>query len=74
MEYENVRAALKLLLEYNDIQLNPDLKIGIPGGPQRKATANDVQEFNSELLANIADLLGMSELYLGETISEKKKE
>ncbi|MCP0885887.1 hypothetical protein LB941_00880 [Ligilactobacillus sp. WILCCON 0076] len=64
MEYGNVREALKLLLEYNDKQLNPGLKIGSLGEPQKLATVNDVQDFNLELLMNITDLLGMSDLYL----------
>lgn len=70
METENVREALKILLEYNDSELNPNLKIGETGGSQREATVKDVQEFNSGLLANIADLLGMSDLYLGESKKE----
>lgn len=70
METENVREALRILLDYNDSKLNPNLKIGEFGGPQREATVKDVQEFNSGLLANIADLLGMSDLYLGESKKE----
>lgn len=73
MEHENVREDLKLLLEYNDHNLNPDLKVGEPGGPQRKATVEDVQEINSEYLASVADLLGMSELYLGEPMPERRE-
>lgn len=70
MEHENIREDLKFLLEYNDHNLNPDLKIGEPGGPQREATVEDVQEINSEFLVSIADLLGMSDLYLSNDKGE----
>lgn len=32
MEFENVREALKFLLEYNDATLNPNLKSRVNGG------------------------------------------
>lgn len=64
MEENNVRDALKTLLEYNDKQLNPEPIVGKFDGLNRPAAVNDIQDFNEELLINIADLLGMSDLYL----------
>lgn len=64
MEENNVRDALKTLLEYNDKQLNPEPIVGEFDGLNRPATVNDIQDFNEELLINIADLLGMSDVYL----------
>lgn len=64
-EYENVREALSDLLELNDSQRNHDLKVRLGDGEWHKCTAHDIQEFNYEILASMADLLGMSDLYLG---------
>ncbi|MFT8491514.1 hypothetical protein [Liquorilactobacillus satsumensis] len=64
MEIENIRETLKVLLDYNNSELNPDLMVGEYGKSQRKATVEDVQELNLSLLTSIADLLGMSDLYL----------
>ncbi|WP_318766606.1 hypothetical protein [Lactiplantibacillus carotarum] len=65
MEFENVREALRNLLDYNDSKVNSNLETRIDKGPWRKCTAKDVQEFNYEIAVNIADQLGMSDLYLG---------
>lgn len=37
MEFENVREALKFLLEYNDTMLNPNLKSRVNGGKWSRA-------------------------------------
>ena len=51
---ETVKESLKFLLEIND--------------PQKKfkESKRSLQDINYERLANIADLLGMSDLYLKE--------
>jgi len=71
MDYKNVREALKFLLEYNDSKLNPNLKTRYSNGGWVASTSKDVQEVNYESLANMADLLGMSDLYLGGTTNDK---
>lgn len=70
MNYENVRDALKELITLND----PNTTFGkvstiIDSGvktSERKFELKDLQESNYELLANICDLLGMSEIYLND--------
>ncbi|BEI53647.1 hypothetical protein [Lactiplantibacillus plantarum] len=66
MEFENVREALKFLLEYNDTTLNPNLKSRVNGGKWDPSTVNEVQATNYDTLAQAADMLGMSDLYLNE--------
>ncbi|AYC70871.1 hypothetical protein [Lactiplantibacillus plantarum] len=66
MEFENVREALKFLLEYNDTTLNPDLKSRVHGGNWESCTVNEVQATNYGALAQVADMFGMSDLYLNE--------
>lgn len=51
---ETVKESLKFLLEIND----PQTKF--------KESKRSLQDINYERLANIADLLGMSDLYLKE--------
>lgn len=58
MEHENVKDALKAAIEIAEAK---GIKVG--GKP---ATAEDIQEMVRELLYNVADLLGMSEVYLGK--------
>ncbi|MDT2436827.1 hypothetical protein P7D98_14930 [Enterococcus avium] len=58
VEYDNVREALADALEMCEAS-----EIKIDG---KDATVTDVQESIKERLINIADLLGVSELYLGE--------
>lgn len=70
MEYDNAKEALKNLIEFNDKELNPAPTIVYPNGPQRPASVNDIQDFNEEVLINIADLLGMSDLYLDNSVSK----
>lgn len=70
MNYENVKDALKELVSLN----NPGttfVKVStiIDAGAKidtRKFELKDLQESNYELLANVCDLLGMSEIYLDE--------
>lgn len=68
MNYENVKDALKELVTLNDPNTTFDkvstitdsgVKINI-----RKFELKDLQESNYELLANVCDLLGMSDIYL----------
>lgn len=58
MEYETVREALETLIDVNEA----DQKDFTADGHQ--ATYEDLAEFNRETLYNIADLLGMSDLYV----------
>lgn len=70
MNYKNVRDALKELVTLN----NPNTTFGkvstiIDSGvktDERKFELKDLQESNYELLANVCDLLGMSEIYLDD--------
>ncbi|WP_234002751.1 hypothetical protein [Lactobacillus sp. CBA3605] len=48
MEYENVRVALKFLLDYNDSKLNPNLKTQYNNGGWVASAAKDVQKVNYE--------------------------
>lgn len=60
-EFENVRDALKDAIEIADAKSWGDIKVG---GTVRPVTIQDVQDLMQERLYNIADLLGMSDLYL----------
>lgn len=70
MNYENVKDALKELVALN----SPGTTFGkastvIDSGvktDERKFELKDLQESNYELLANVCDLLGMSEIYLDD--------
>lgn len=64
-EYDNVRDYLKDLLAFNDTR-NKDFRVKDENGTDREATVKDLQELNTEALYNLADLLGMSDLYLNE--------
>lgn len=70
MNYENVKDALKELVVLNtpgttfgkvSTVIDSGLKID-----ERKFKLKDLQESNYELLANVCDLLGMSEIYLDD--------
>ena len=70
MKYENVRDALKELVTLNDPnttfgKVSTIIDSGVKTG-ERKFELKDLQESNYELLANVCDLLGMSEIYLDE--------
>ena len=54
MEFGTVKEALETLISVNDKDLNPKVFKNV----------EDAQDFNYEVLCNIADQLGMSELYL----------
>lgn len=58
MEHENVKDALKAAIEIAESK-----GIKVDGKP---ATTEDFQEMVREILYNVADLLGMSEVYLGK--------
>lgn len=68
VEYENVKDALKQLVQLN----GPGTTFGkvstiVDNGiktDKREFTIKDLQESNYELLANVCDLLGMSDIYL----------
>lgn len=61
MEYENVKEALKDAIEIAESEevITWDIDTN-----SRPATTEEVQEMIRERLYNIADLLGLSELYL----------
>lgn len=68
VEYRNVKDALKQLIRLNE----PGTTFGkvstiVDNGiktDKREFTIKDLQESNYELLANVCDLLGMSDIYL----------
>lgn len=70
-EYDNVRDCLKDLLAFNDTR-NKDFRVKDEDGTEHEATVKDLQELNAEALYNLADLLGMSDLYLNATTSHKE--
>lgn len=69
MNYENVKDALKELVTLNDPNTTFDKVSTITDSGvkinRRKFELKDLQESNYELLANVCDLLGMSDIYLG---------
>lgn len=61
--HDNVKDCLKELLDFNDPEsknftVNEDSEFRRPG------TMKDLKELNTENLRNLADLLGMTDLYL----------
>ena len=68
MNYENVKDALKELVTLNDPNTTFDKVSTITDSGvkinRRKFKLKDLQESNYELLANVCDLLGMSDIYL----------
>lgn len=60
---ENLRDCLKELILFNDPR-NTNFEVANEGGKYHKATIKDLQELNLNDLYFIADLLGMSDLYL----------
>ena len=68
MNYENVKDALKELITLNDPNTTFDKVSTITDSGvkinRRKFELKDFQESNYELLANVCDLLGMSDIYL----------
>ena len=70
MEFENVRQALEYLYklsQLDEITIQTYEKQNYTGLiEERKATVKDMQEYMFEVAVNIADLLGLEEIYLGE--------
>lgn len=70
MNYENVKDALKELVTLNSHNTTfGKVSTVIDSGvkiDERKFKLKDLQESNYELLANVCDLLGMSEIYLDD--------
>ncbi len=68
MNYENVKDTLKELVTLNDPNTTFDKVSTITDSGakinRRKFELKDLQESNYELLANVCDLLGMSDIYL----------
>lgn len=68
MNYENVKDALKELVTLNDPNTTFDKVSTITDSGVKinrtKFELKDLQESNYELLANVCDLLGMSDIYL----------
>ena len=68
MNYENVKDALNELVTLNDPNTTFDKVSTITDSGvkinRRKFELKDLQESNYELLANVCDLLGMSDIYL----------
>lgn len=68
VEYENVKDALKQLVRLNEPgttfgKVSTIVDNGIKTG-ERDFAIRNLQDSNYELLANVCDLLGMSEIYL----------
>lgn len=63
-EYENVKEALTELMEINDPS-NQWANVKTDYG-ERDFKAKDLAEMNFDILAQVCDLLGMSDIYLGE--------
>lgn len=60
MQFENVREALEFLLDINS------QSSAVTNQDNQPASVEDMKELNMEALANVADLLGMSDLYLDD--------
>lgn len=58
-EFDNVREALEQLIMINESKTNSITEDGV----RRTAKMEDLKEMNKETLYNLADLLGMSDLY-----------
>lgn len=68
-DYKTVREALEALNDLNDpnTDFSAVKEIGKDGKVVRTADIKDLQNLNSEIVASICDLLGMSDIYLGGT-------
>ena len=70
IEYDNVKDALKKLVRLNEPgtvfgKVSTITDGGVKTG-EREFAIRDLQDSNYALLANVCDLLGMSEVYLEE--------
>ncbi|MEH1647576.1 hypothetical protein AAHB41_05725 [Pediococcus pentosaceus] len=63
-EFENVKDALQEAIEIVDAK---EIRTKTETGESQLATAEEKQSLIQERLYNIADLLGMSDLYLDDT-------
>lgn len=61
-EPDNLREALKTLIEYNTSEWTT---VRDGNGKERKARIEDLQDFNLEVLYAMCDLLGMDDLING---------
>lgn len=62
-EFTDARAALEYLEALNN--KNCTIESATENGKERPATIKDLQEMNYEIIINLCDLLGMSDIYLG---------
>lgn len=60
-EPDNLREALKTLIEYNTAEFG-DVRDG--NAKEREARIEDLQDMNLEVLYAMCDLLGMDDLYM----------
>lgn len=60
MQFESVRETLEFLFDINRESSS------VTNKDNRPASVDDMKELNMEALVNIADLLGMSDLYLDD--------
>lgn len=58
-EFDNVREALAQLILINESEVHNITEDGV----KRKANIDDLRDINKQVLFNLADLLGMSDLY-----------
>ena len=58
-EFDNVREALAQLILINESVMHNITEDGV----KRKAKIDDLRDINKQVLFNLADLLGMSDLY-----------
>ena len=58
-EFDNVREALAQLILINKSKVHNITEDGV----KRKANIDDLRDINKQVLFNLADLLGMSDLY-----------
>ena len=58
-EFDNVREALAQLILINESEVHNITEAGV----KRKANIEDLRVINKQVLFNLADLLGMSDLY-----------
>lgn len=58
-EFENVHDALEHLILINESKIHRIIENGI----EREGTIQDLKDENKETLYNLADLLGMTDLY-----------
>lgn len=67
-EFENVKDALQEAIEIVDAK---EIRTKTGTGEYHPATAEEIQSLMQERLYNIADLLGMSDLYLDDASKQR---